>query len=158
MRGQDVDNLVSAYIRDLPSHFNLLYRNIKVLTNKEKQKIRAKTLNDKTMSTKEGHIKLIASARKCFANKSNTPFTVTLKYLISIAPEVCPVFGEPLLWATRSKRQQPFSPSLDKICPELGYIEGNVQWLSLRANIMKHNASPIELKQFAEWVLKQSVS
>lgn len=125
-----------------------------MLTNKEKQKIRAKNLNDKTMSTKEGHIKLIASVRKCFALKSNIPFNVSLDYLISIAPDNCPVFGEPLLWATRSKRQQPFSPSLDKICPELGYIEGNVQWLSFKANVMKHNASPVELKQFAEWVLK----
>jgi hypothetical protein len=128
-----------------------------MLSKKEKQKLRSKKCNDNLMSTKEGHIKRTASTRKVYAKKAGIPFTVSIDYLISIAHDNCPVFGFPLLWASRNKRGNPFSPSLDKINPELGYIEGNVQWISYKANTMKSNASSAELKQFAEWVLKQSI-
>jgi len=49
------------------------------------------------------------------------------------------------------------SPSLDKIIPSLGYVVGNVQWLSKKANGMKQDASFQELEKFAKWVLKQSI-
>jgi hypothetical protein len=47
------------------------------------------------------------------------------------------------------------SPSLDKIDPEKGYVKGNVMWMSQLANAMKNNATKEELKQFANWVLKE---
>jgi hypothetical protein len=63
---------------------------------------------------------------------------------------VCPVFGTPL---RRGQNQATLdSPELDRIIPALGYVPGNVQWISRRANVMKQSASPKELLQFAEWV------
>ena len=36
----------------------------------------------------------------------------------------------------------------------LGYVRGNVTVMSMKANIMKGDATPEELLQFAEWVLR----
>jgi UDP-N-acetylenolpyruvoylglucosamine reductase len=44
------------------------------------------------------------------------------------------------------------SPSIDKIVPEKGYIDGNVQVISLKANVMKNNATPDDLRRFAAWI------
>jgi hypothetical protein len=44
------------------------------------------------------------------------------------------------------------SPSLDRVVPELGYVEGNVVWISNRANILKRDAAWEELQRVAEWL------
>lgn len=44
------------------------------------------------------------------------------------------------------------SYSLDRILPEKGYVAGNVQVISHKANSMKYSASKEELKLFADWV------
>jgi hypothetical protein len=46
------------------------------------------------------------------------------------------------------------SPSLDRIKPELGYVPGNIQVISARANVMKNDATPEELLAFANWVYR----
>ena len=44
------------------------------------------------------------------------------------------------------------SPSIDRLIPELGYIKGNVNVISLRANIIKNNATKDELIKIANWM------
>lgn len=89
---------------------------------------------------------LVQSARNR-AKKYNLPFNITHEDII--VPEFCPYLGIKLV---------PFSewssPSLDKIIPELGYVKGNIQVISTKANTMKNNATQDELVRFAEAVLK----
>lgn len=66
-----------------------------------------------------------------------------------VIPDVCPVFKVPMVKRGR------YAPSLDRKIPHLGYVKGNVQVISRLANNMKQNASPEELKMFAEWVLDE---
>jgi hypothetical protein len=108
----------------------------------------------KQRSTKAGHISQIVSARKCRAKQNNIPFTVSLDYLISIATDTCPVFETPLSWtkSTGFNTTKDNFPSLDRIKPDLGYIEGNVVWVSYLANKMKQNANPQQLHKFANWI------
>ena len=84
------------------------------------------------------------------AKKYNLPFNITVEDVT--VPEYCPALGVKLEVA--KGRMKPNSPSLDKIIPELGYVKGNVQVLSLKANLMKNNASKDELIKFAAWINK----
>jgi hypothetical protein len=72
-------------------------------------------------------------------------------YVKSIAPAKCPVFNR--RFVDRGVGFSPWSPSIDKIDPAKGYVRGNVQVISMLANAMKRNATPAQLRQFAEWVL-----
>lgn len=64
-----------------------------------------------------------------------------------IIPDCCPVLGTPFYKGT------PYAASLDRIDSGQGYIPGNVQVISRKANTMKLDATDAELRKFAEWVL-----
>ena len=117
----------------------------------EKESQRKKYL--KSASTLTGHVRTIFSGVKSRCKLKGIPFDLTLEYLESIVATNCPVFGFPLAWCAHSKNIKPVSPSLDRINPKLGYIKGNVRWLSQRANAMKQDSSPEELAKFANWIL-----
>jgi len=81
------------------------------------------------------------------AKEHGLPYDVSIDYLMSIFPEdsVCPVFGTPMVWGEADGKNN--SPSLDRIIPELGYVEGNVVWISTRANRLKQDASLDDMKR-----------
>jgi hypothetical protein len=66
-------------------------------------------------------------------------------------PDVCPVFGA-LLVLTVGGGRSDFSPSLDRIDSNLGYIKGNIQVLSWRANNLKSNGTLEEFKQLVRFM------
>lgn len=129
------------------------WSSIEKLTEKrEKSRIRVGEL----YGTKEGQIKQIANTRKRDARKSNLPFDVSVQYLMDITTETCPVLGIKLSWGERKGRPTDNSPSLDKIKPELGYVVGNVVWMSHKANTMKSNASFEQIQALANWMKAQA--
>ena len=67
-------------------------------------------------------------------------------------PKECPILG--LLIKPGRGHIQPDSPSLDRMVPKLGYVRGNVQVVSVKANVMKNNATETELRTFARWIHK----
>jgi hypothetical protein len=90
---------------------------------------------------------------KTRAKKKNREFNLTEEDLI--VPELCPVFEEPLnIREYKQKGGTPFSPSVDRIDNNKGYIKGNMQIISFLANSMKSSASPSQLIKFAKWILR----
>lgn len=89
--------------------------------------------------------------RICKAAKQNAK-TRNLEFNLEesdiIIPDVCPVFGVPFEYGTN------YAASIDRIDNSKGYIKGNIQIISRRANVMKYDASPEELQKFANWILK----
>ena len=47
------------------------------------------------------------------------------------------------------------SPSLDRIVPDFGYVEGNVAFICGRANTLKLNRTPDVLRRIADYVEDQ---
>jgi hypothetical protein len=68
------------------------------------------------------------------AKEKNIPFNL-LPTDITI-PEICPVLGIKLVNRV-GKGHGDDSPSLDRINPALGYVKGNIQVISRRANTIK---------------------
>jgi hypothetical protein len=75
-------------------------------------------------------------------------------YLIQIAPERCPVFDVP--FSRGEAGFSPFAPSADRKDNSKGYVRGNIQIMSFKANSMKANASAEEMKLFADWAARQN--
>lgn len=70
-------------------------------------------------------------------------------------PTHCPVLGIELKLSELSKNGgAPYSYSLDRINPQLGYIKGNVMVMSHLANSMKNNATKEQLISFSNWIRK----
>ena len=104
----------------------------------------------KYRSTKRGHISRSAGAAANRARLEGLPFDIDLDYLESIATDFCPIFGTPFNWGQGSKLSD-WSPSLDKIIPEFGYIKHNVIFICQLANRIKQNVTENEIYLVADW-------
>ena len=107
------------------------------------------------LSEKDIHIGRFFQEAKSRAQNKNVPFTVTLKYLREMAGDHCPVFGHKFVWGRShlgKGKTTGDSPSLDRIIPELGYVPGNVVFISHNANRIKNNATEKELYAVADWL------
>lgn len=83
------------------------------------------------------------------ARRRGVPFNLIPADLPDV-PAVCPALGIPLVIAPGSGRQDG-SPSLDRLIPHLGYVPGNVAWVSWRANMLKCDATLEELELVTAW-------
>lgn len=106
-------------------------------------------------SIKEKHILHFLSNAKGRAKRDCVPFDLTKEYLLSIATDSCPIFNIPFEWGVSGKghgNAKFNGPTLDRILPELGYIEGNVAFISYRANRIKDNGTMKEHYAIADWI------
>lgn len=76
---------------------------------------------------------LIWMETKKRAKKRNIVFTLEVQDII--IPQFCPILGIELSFGTGTVHD--FSPSLDRIVPEKGYVKGNCFMISSKANRMK---------------------
>lgn len=84
------------------------------------------------------------------ASGLGVPFDLTPEYLESIWTGVCPVLKQPINLVT--DRVSEDAAELDRFSPELGYVKGNVHWLSRKANRIKNNTSVEILESLLEWM------
>lgn len=78
--------------------------------------------------------KQIFRERKRQSVRRGLPFEITLKYILALPHETCPILGIPLEWSGGAFN--PTTGSLDRIVGDKGYVPGNVVWMSLRANLL----------------------
>lgn len=69
-----------------------------------------------------------------------------------LLPKFCPFLEMEISYTNKSP--QPNLTSIDRIIPNLGYVKGNVQVISMLANSMKSSATPEQLKTFSMNFLK----
>lgn len=97
----------------------------------------------------------IISLIKSRAKKNNIDFNLDESDIV--IPSKCPVLNIDIHKEHRGKGgkkgPQSNSPSVDRIDNAKGYVKGNIQIISIKANVMKNSASPEELLQFAFWVI-----
>jgi len=109
-------------------------------------------VSKKYRSTLRGHVATLLAKAKRRAKDDNLPYDLDLDYVMEIVRTHCPVFNLELSWQTKSGYRTDSAPSLDKIKPELGYVKGNVAWVSWKANRIKNNGTAEEHRQIASWM------
>tara|TARA_Y100001980_G_C14516232_1_gene291543 strand:+ start:38 stop:1360 length:1323 start_codon:yes stop_codon:yes gene_type:complete len=91
-------------------------------------------------------------------NKSKKlPFNIDENWIVNeMKKGKCSVSGIPFDWRKQSVYvKYPFSPSLDKIIPEKGYVKGNVRMTCLIFNTGRQNTPDKFIKEFAEIIIKK---
>lgn len=92
---------------------------------------------------------------KTRANKRGLPFDLTISDIV--IPPTCPVLGIPLkINYGGDGPATDNSPSIDRIKPELGYVRGNIQIISKRANTIKSFGTIEEHQKIIEYMRKYS--
>ncbi len=103
-----------------------------------------KAKSTKVRWKKENPEKYLLNTAKARAKEKDIPFSITVEDIV--IPEKCPALGTPFKTGTQQ------AASLDRIVPVLGYIPGNVQVISRRANMIKHNADSEEIQAVCDWL------
>lgn len=102
--------------------------------------------------TKRFLAKAVSNAKQRSKHRG-VPFDLTVEFLASIMTPVCPVLGIRLrIHSGQGHGPRDDSPSLDCVFPRLGYVPGNVRWVSGRANRIKSDASLAELEALVAYV------
>jgi len=96
--------------------------------------------------------RLMLSTAKARAKRKNLEFNIDISDII--IPKVCPILNIPLIKNFGSGKSSN-SPSLDRIDSALGYIKGNIQVISSKANTMKNNGTLDEMIMLGEWAIKE---
>ena len=77
-------------------------------------------------------------------------FDLTPEYLESIWTGYCPV--RKVVLKLDTDRRDEDAAELDRFDPDLGYTQGNVHWMSRKANRLKNNTSIEDLKSLLDWM------
>ena len=93
---------------------------------------------------------LYANAKRR-AKKKNIEFSITIDDIV--IPTHCPVLGLELS-VNRNGKFNHTSPSLDRIDNSKGYINGNIEVISNRANILKRDGNLNSFKKLVEYMEK----
>lgn len=107
-------------------------------THRDKNRMRTQKWND------ENPEKYLFKAARDRAKKKNLDFDLKLSDIV--IPEFCPILR------VRFEKYTDYAASVDRIDSTKGYVSGNIQVISKKANLMKSNASQDDLKCFADWV------
>ncbi len=129
---------------------NRLYKNKWALQdyhkNKEKYSEYRRLLREKNPA-----LRLINSTKKTAKNKK-IEHNITVDDLI--LPEYCPYLNVKIDYSAGNGKSM-FNPSIDRIDPLQGYVKGNVEVISVLANVMKNKATVEQLQTFAMNVLRR---
>lgn len=88
-------------------------------------------------------------------NAKNTGYEWNLEFKDLVWPKYCPILGLKLDYFTSVVSEQ--SPSFDRIDNNIGYVKGNVQIISWRANRIKNNGTAEEHRKIANYLDEISI-
>lgn len=88
---------------------------------------------------------------KTRATHLGVPFNLTPEYLESIWTGVCPISGEAISFVEKDRSDE-LAAELDRFIPALGYVIGNVSFISRKMNRLKNSATTKDLQQLLDWM------
>lgn len=133
------------------AHYSRYYKD---LTPEQKEAFLAKSREKDTSLRRRREVdrpeKLLLDSARGRARRAGIEFSLTeedIKFT-----DRCPILNIPMKFGVKGPSRN--SPSLDRLDPTKGYVPGNVQVISFKANTMKNDATAEMLLDFASWVLR----
>lgn len=105
--------------------------------------------NEESTPPPDSWINYILNHAKESANADGIAFNLSREDILSIITDTCPIF---LTRFTFDDNEASESPCLDIIDPDKGYVEGNVQFISVKASGLKTTLGSREPFRFGEWI------
>lgn len=93
---------------------------------------------------------------KYTSKSKNLPFNIDVADIL--IPEFCPMLGIPLVTGGKGSACSPNLATVDRLIPELGYVKGNINVVSFRANRIKNDATLEELEAITRYVKEATKS
>jgi hypothetical protein len=78
-------------------------------------------------------------------------FNLDLEYMVTLYVEICPILGIDICWNNCGSVVHG-SPSLDRVDNQKGYVKGNVQVISHRANTLKKDYLLVEWEIMSKYM------
>lgn len=134
----------------------------KILTPEDKKRIRMekdeiykqKVHEQKRMSHRRHIVHYMWLRAKQRAEKYGYEFNIEESDIV--IPQICPILEVPIILGDKGNYE--YTPSLDRIDNSKGYIKGNIQVISKKANSMKNSATMDELRCFCKNILRYSLN
>lgn len=112
--------------------------------------------------TREGYAKLLLRGVRQRTKPKGTPggrsarANITERDILAVWPkdDRCPILGTAFIFGPVDYNNRENIPSLDRIDPRKGYVKGNIAVMSWRANTIKNDATPEEIRKLAKWSSK----
>lgn len=92
----------------------------------------------------------IVTGSKKRAREYKIPHTITADYVRNIITDTCPVFGVKFNFLGFYNNEN--SPSIDRLDPKLGYVQGNVAIISRKANVIKNAYRSEDILKVGKWL------
>jgi hypothetical protein len=89
---------------------------------------------------------------KTKADKLDIPFDINTKDIVEIITFECPILKVPIDYFKEGKGCSDHSPSIDRVDPSKGYIRGNIQIISQKANRLKSNCTEDEVESILNYI------
>lgn len=98
----------------------------------------------KRINSRKNHITSMLNNARRRAGKKGIEFSLTKEDII--IPDICPILKVPFIQGTKGNYD--YTPTIDRIDNSLGYVIGNIQIITNKANTMKNSATPEMLQAF----------
>lgn len=120
---------------------------------KNDSKFREKLNKQGNESRKRNITTQLLNSCRVRALQKNMDFNIIKEDII--IPEYCPILLTKIECGTKDNYSN--SPSVDRIDNTKGYIKGNIQVISKKANTIKNNATIEELILLSKWIVKNFI-
>ena len=103
---------------------------------------------------------LLLRGAKKRAKAKELPFDLTIEWLETMMVSHCPITLQPIDWLKEQVvdgKVGPNSPSIDKIIPELGYVQSNCAIISHRGNRIKSDGTIDEFCRMVQYMAAQQL-
>lgn len=95
--------------------------------------------------------KMLVTLAKQRAKKEGVPFAISDKDIKLV--NKCPVLGIEIKYGLTKCSNN--SPTIDKFIPSKGYVPGNVELISMKANRLKSDATIKEIGNIYRWLKRK---